>query len=542
MFLFLHTISDKVVRNLNCHYDKNGIQERIHGLKGQSSHKTLSVAMETQVVEFINNVSEARSIPLPGRLPNVKDYRVMKLPTNTTKSGIYSEYFKACEEDGVKAVSLTTFKDLWLKYCPYVQVMKPASDICQECAQNSRAVHRSQGMPDNIKNERLQKATEHLKKAKVQRNYYQAQCDLAKQVMSSGEVVNEMVYSFDYAQQVHYPCNAIQLGPAYFKTARKCSVFGVLCEGNNKQVNYLIDENDTTGKGADSVISMVHHYLQKYGQNERQLHLHADNCSGQNKNNAFMNYCQWRIAAGLCDCVEISFMLAGHTKFGPDRMFGLFKRKFGKCSVDTIDDIVSAVEASSIGGHNVAQLTCDPVSGERFVHWYNWSEYLSSYFSPIPNILSYQHFRFTKTDPGCVFMRASADAPELKVCVFKKGVKRLPSLVPTEKKPAGLSLERQWYLYEQIGPLCTSTLAASLTCPRPQLPNQNQIHVASGTRPQLPNQKKIHVASGTRPQLPNPKQIHVASGTSDEPPQKKQKLRLCRKCGQPGHNSCTCKS
>ena len=50
-------------------------------------------------------------------------------------------------------------------------------------------------------------------------------------------------YSFDFAQQVHYLHNPLQPGPIYFfKTALKCAIFGVCCEGIPRQVNYLIDE------------------------------------------------------------------------------------------------------------------------------------------------------------------------------------------------------------------------------------------------------------------------------------------------------------
>ena len=33
------------------------------------------------------------------------------------------------------------------------------------------------------------------------------------------------LYSFDYAQQVHFPNNPQLPGPAYFLTARKCQLF-----------------------------------------------------------------------------------------------------------------------------------------------------------------------------------------------------------------------------------------------------------------------------------------------------------------------------
>ena len=56
------------------------------------------------------------------------------------------------------------------------------------------------------------------------------------------------------------------------------------------QVNYLIDEAVNTGKGANSIISMLHYYLEHHSLGEADLTLHADNCSGQNKNRYVMQY------------------------------------------------------------------------------------------------------------------------------------------------------------------------------------------------------------------------------------------------------------
>ena len=39
-----------------------------------------------------------------------------------------------------------------------------------------------------------------------------------------------------------------------------------------------------------------------------------------------IQYLAWRVIAGLNESVELSFMLVGHTKFAPDRFFGLLKK------------------------------------------------------------------------------------------------------------------------------------------------------------------------------------------------------------------------
>lgn len=107
-------------------------------------------------------------------------------------------------------------------------------------------------------------------------------------VHPSGTGPKRMHYSFDFAQQVHYPHNPLQPGPIYFKTPRKCAVFGVCCEALPRQVNYLIDESCDTGKGANTVVSLLHHFLEHHALGETELGLHADNCSGQNKNNTVL--------------------------------------------------------------------------------------------------------------------------------------------------------------------------------------------------------------------------------------------------------------
>ena len=93
------------------------------------------------------------------------------------------------------------------------------------------------------------------------------------------------------------------------------------------QINYLIDEAENVGKGADATISLLHHFLATHGLQEEDVNLHADNCVGQNKNNANIHYLLWLVMTGRHKNASLSFMLVGHTKFGPDRFFALFKRR-----------------------------------------------------------------------------------------------------------------------------------------------------------------------------------------------------------------------
>ena len=66
----------------------------------------------------------------------------------------------------------------------------------------------------------------------------------------------------------------------FFKTPRKCGIFGIVNDGNLLQHNYLVDEAVAIGKGANATISYVHHYLENHGMGETDALLHADNCTG----------------------------------------------------------------------------------------------------------------------------------------------------------------------------------------------------------------------------------------------------------------------
>ena len=112
-------------------------------------------------------------------------------------------------------------------------------------------------------------AQDHIERARTERDYYNSQVSTAQSAWSASENNGNYLptlghYSYDFAQQLHFPSNAQQVGPEFFKTARKCGIFGVCNDGRSQQVMYLIDEVENPGKGADCVISLLHHYFSKY--------------------------------------------------------------------------------------------------------------------------------------------------------------------------------------------------------------------------------------------------------------------------------------
>ena len=178
--------------------------------------------------------------------------------------------------------------------------MRPATDLCWTCQKNNNLIQKTVNLPEEQKVAAVRAQEEHLRLSAGERELYKNCCNQAKDgvqkhfreidlnVRREPSTYNGTVhYSYDYAQQLHYPCNPNQPGPIYFKTPRKCGIFGVCCEAIPRQVNFLIDESVLTGKGANSTISYVHHFFEKHGLGEKKAQLHADNCGAQNKNLLF---------------------------------------------------------------------------------------------------------------------------------------------------------------------------------------------------------------------------------------------------------------
>ena len=485
-FLFLNALGARRLKNLITHYDSEGLSVRVHGNTRKRPHNRTKDDDIEKVKGYIEKFADNHALPLPGRLLTHKDYRVMLLPSDMSKSAVHRFYEKACEAEKSSCISRRTFVNIWNDLCPYIASMKPATDLCHVCQQNANLLMRSANMPEAVKSQRLKDAQAHLDLARIQRHHYNEQCAKAKDNLPEGEGrPSVMHYSFDYAQQVHFPFNSQQPGPIFFKTPRKCGIFGMSCEPTSTQVNYLIDEADDVGKGANATISLVHNFLQNHGLKESHLLLHADNCVGQNKNNMVIQYLVWRVITRLSDTIELSFMLVGHTKFAPDRFFGLFKRLYRKSLVDTMDDIVRVVEESSIAGKNKAQLTVSS-NGTRHVHWIDWSKVFSEFFKPIPGITSFHHFKVSKEKPGIVTCKEYANSEEQTFNIFKKGVtaSSLKGRKPTPILPKGLDAKRQWYLYDEIRPFCSTNLAKDVTCPKPSVPRPD-----AAPEPKRPREK-----------------------------------------------------
>ncbi len=317
---------------------------------------------------------------------------------------------------------------------------------------------------------------------------------------------------------LYYPSNPLQPGPIYFLVPRKCSIFGVHCEGIPRQVNYLTDESADSGKGANAVVSQLHHFFETHGLGESEVFLHADNCVGQNKNNCMLQYLTWRILTGRHTKITISFLVVGHTKFAPDWCFGLLKQKYRRTQIGSLTGLAAVVNKSA--ECNFSQLVATE-DGNTLVTAYDWTSFFATKFRKIPGIKKFHHFNFDVKHPGSVLAKEHADTREIEIKILKNSWMPDPTLLPSVVQPKGLSLERSWYLYDNIRKFCPSD-EMDFTCPLPTAPKPSSragTPIPSDSEPDIPDRN-----------APTPASHNPAA------------QRLCAVCRQPGHNSRTCPS
>ena len=412
--------------------------------------------------------------------------------------------------------------------------MKPMSDLCWTCQKNSAAILRASNHPETTKSLVLCQAEEHLRLVQIERSNYKTVCDDCKKSvrayfstlsgffepppLSSKAPPNSRDlsahYSFDYAQQIHYPSDPQQPGPIYFLTPRKCAVFGINCEAIPRQVFFLADEAGSCGKGANVVISQLEFFFKNHGFGEKHVFLHADNCCGQNKNNAMIQYLAWRVLTNRHSSITLSFLVVGHTKFSPDWCFGLFKRSYRRTKVGSLQSIAQIVNESA--ECNFSQLVSTE-DGRNVVPTHDWTGFLAPCFIKLKNIKQYHHFLFSSSSPGVVQIKKQCDEPAEDIRLLKSSMTDLHEY-PDQIDPKGLSAERSWYLYDEIRPFCPDT-DMDITCPRPRVP-------------------KPRSRAGTPAFVSDDTDIPPPLSPTLPPHSKRQ--RLCGRCKKPGHNVRSC--
>lgn len=336
------------------------------------------------------------------------------LPSDYTYNDVYKIYVSSfqklvsdAEDVGAIAkkpespISFNLFRRYWRSDSGTLRIAKQGSDYCDLCT----------ALKDDIKNlpildERHLKAQidleNHRAVAQQEFNVYR-QCQKDSANNPNGNVRHLV---FDFAEKVLLPRLRNQPGQLHFVTGLKFDLFGVSCSNAGTNFVFGLPEGHWPNeKTANVVISMLHHVLSRptasldVGHSARHLKLHADNCSGQNKNRFVLWYLCWRVFCGLNDQIDLYFLISGHTKNVCDGAFGLVKRQLRLRNARCPRDMMKIIQESS------QSTSCVPGSQ---VTWRDWKKLLGPFFSIPSNCLisKYHVFTFKKSSPGVLFVQS----------------------------------------------------------------------------------------------------------------------------------------
>jgi hypothetical protein len=493
-FQYVYRISEARLKRLQHLASQHRLYPPTHGNTNRIPANSLSREDVAFVEQFIERYATLYGLPMPGNMRSGS--REILLPANCSYKDVWSQYKLAMETTGKDdaashVVQYDSFRHIWQSSLAHIKFQSSRSDLCDVCEEIRDGLRYAE---EDEFNELMKRYRRHEDQVMAARTEYDQQIATSRaqwqslpesvrartlnSLSKNGGVKEQapcrldllMHYSFDFAQQVHYPFSSQQRGSAYFLTPRRCQIFGICAEAVPRQVFFLTDESETKGKGSTAVISMLDAFFRLHGLGEKRASLHADNCVGQNKNNFVMWYLMWRVMNDLHQEITLSFMVPGHTKFSPDSYFGLFKIRYRSSTIDCLADLVECVANTSSSGTVIPQVYgthlgySDPVYDYR-----DWGSYLERYFKPIGGLTRYNYFSFDWRKPGWVGLRIDpTDEPDQQF-ILKRSRYRFPKPVkyPVVVKPEGLTHERKHYLYAKIRRLVRDPKKRDLTCPRP---------------------------------------------------------------------------
>ena len=99
-FCFAHAVSHSTLKRIGNHLDSHGISARKHGNLGKSPKHALTVSDINNVIVFLKTYSNKNALPLPGRMPNYRNSKVMLLPSDKSKADIHEQFLSVASELG----------------------------------------------------------------------------------------------------------------------------------------------------------------------------------------------------------------------------------------------------------------------------------------------------------------------------------------------------------------------------------------------------------------------------------------------------------
>ena len=399
-----------------------------HGLSGKSSNRAKHSVKEA-FLRFVdmnsqpNGRQEDSSSATHFFLPKFKTIQTPKAGVHHFQERLEESVvgiFNQLQVEAGEATCSNGSASTWLRAeRPKLKIYPHQADFCDTCArlkqelngvQTSLKRKRQSGSATESEQKQLEQSiskleetlTVHKAHANNAREYYNKMVTRCQEqwkevhlsadslTSSTGMNISELQHTFtltlsaDYqmSKLVPYWGHSPQPGSTYYLQKLSNDLFGIVDHKDNTSQVYVFDE--TIGpKNADHTFSYLIHYIKESGNVPpwvRRVHIFLDNAGSTNKNCYFMSAAMELVQQKVLDYIRVSFMVAGHTKFAPDRLFAKVAKTYLRSDVFTTQELAAVVS-------EYATVIVDDGSLVR-----TWRDIVGEKYTKLPGIRSLHDF------------------------------------------------------------------------------------------------------------------------------------------------------
>lgn len=214
--------------------------------------------------------------------------------------------------------------------------------------------------------------------------------------------------SVDCMEKVQFPHfgSSSQAAETFYQRKMSVTPCGVVDEVDGTGITYLFSEQ--AGKmNSNHMVNILEETVDKMKEksDSRHFKLNLDNCA-VNKCYLVLRWVADLLVEGLYDTAEIHFMVAGHTKFGPDRMFGWLTSVVNNSDLFELDDVAKAVAKARVAyfkankkEHPYDVVIVDSFSENGKSYFFSdFKEYYDGSYSEFGTISKLHRLKFEKVD------------------------------------------------------------------------------------------------------------------------------------------------
>ena len=193
-----------------------------------------------------------------------------------------------------------------------------------------------------------------------------------------------LVLSADYQMTKLIPFWGESAQPAITYYLRKVShdLFGIVDHRDETKYVRLFDER-IGPKNTDHTVSSLLYYIRHSGLVPhwvKRVCIFMDNATSTNKNRYLIGWALELVQNGVLDMIRLPFLVTGHTKFAPDRLFASIANSYNKSDVFTCQELVEIASRYATA--------CE----ETGVNILLWRQQLDKKYAELPGIRKYHDF------------------------------------------------------------------------------------------------------------------------------------------------------